>query len=123
VPEEQRGQVRQLVQQALAQAACPFHVTEEHHVYEIRPQVSWSKGQAVRWIKDKIGRPESLLFYVGDDQTDEDVFTAIPEGITIKVGGATPTAAHYSLKSHLGVLGLIVWLDAWLERESCQLRV
>jgi trehalose-phosphatase len=48
--------------------------------------------------------------YVGDDRTDEDAFAALPEGITIKVGEPTKTAASFYLKSPEEVKRFLEWL-------------
>ena len=73
------------------------------HVLEIRPDVSWNKGTAARWMISRILGPGALdqacIIYAGDDRTDEDVFEALPDpAVTIKVGEhVLPTAARYSL--------------------------
>jgi alpha,alpha-trehalose-phosphate synthase [UDP-forming]/trehalose-phosphatase len=74
------------------------------HVLEIRPDVSWNKGTAARWILNRVLGPSAAeqvsVIYAGDDRTDEDVFEALPDpAVTIKVGAhVLPTAARYSLR-------------------------
>jgi trehalose-phosphatase len=72
-------------------------VTHGHEVVEIRPAFA-NKGTAVCQLLAAHGRSASAV-YIGDDQTDEDAFTLLPEGsITIRVGlASTPTAARYRI--------------------------
>jgi len=62
-------------------------ITHGKKVFEIRPNVEWDKGKAVGWICDTVDPKRELTpVYVGDDQTDEDAFSALKEkGITILV--------------------------------------
>jgi trehalose-phosphatase len=60
-------------------------------VFEIRPDIDWHKGRAVRWLFDGLGLDPSraVPFYVGDDITDEDAFEALAGlGLGIVVGEA-----------------------------------
>jgi trehalose 6-phosphate phosphatase len=74
-------------------------------VLEVRPNVPWDKGEAVRWMVERWHRemPGSrlLALYLGDDDTDEDAFRAIASsGIGIVVGGERHcSAAHYYVQS------------------------
>jgi trehalose 6-phosphate phosphatase len=88
-----------------------FSCREGKMVLEVRPQVTWNKGHAVRWIAREVLPAESLPIYIGDDVTDEDAFVAIPEGITIKVGGAAETEAQYLLPDVPAVGQFLTWLD------------
>ncbi|MBU1091242.1 MAG: trehalose-phosphatase, partial [Candidatus Omnitrophica bacterium] len=54
----------------------------------ILPNISWDKGQAIRWIMDclKISWDESSVIYIGDDVTDENAFLVLrTRGIGILV--------------------------------------
>lgn len=65
--------------------------------WEIRPAGAFDKGDALRWLLDALpdASPERAL-YIGDDHTDEDAFRALPDGITVRVGGPDQeTAARY----------------------------
>ena len=42
-------------------------------------------------------RASPLVFYIGDDQTDEDAFASLPDGVTAKVGPGS--SAHGGLHS------------------------
>ena len=103
-------EVRQTVHGALARASHPFQLTVGDRVYEIRPRVYWNKGSAVALVKEKIGKADTLIVYVGDDATDEDAFTALANDITIKVGAAETSAAHYQVDSPAEVQRFLGWL-------------
>ena len=77
---------------------------------EVRPRVDWNKGSAVRWIQQVTGSANALSLYVGDDATDEDAFTALPDGVTVRVGHAKGTAARYYLDDQRSVTHFLSWL-------------
>ena len=62
-----------------------IRITKGKKVFEIRPNVEWDKGKAVKWViavLEKKGTP----VYIGDDRTDEDAFIALKNrGITVLV--------------------------------------
>ncbi len=64
-------------------------VTRGKRVLEVRPNVVWDKGSAVKWLlvylsKDPGEEPYSI--YMGDDETDEDAFNALKgRGLTVLV--------------------------------------
>lgn len=74
-------------------------------VIEIRPNVAWGKGEALRWIVERLDQDvptaRMLALYLGDDETDEDAFRAIASsGIGIVVGGdRSQSAAQYYVQS------------------------
>ncbi len=66
--------------------------------WEIRPAGAFDKGDALRWLIDALGGSAAQAIYIGDDVTDEDAFSALPEGITVRVGDPDhETAARYRL--------------------------
>jgi trehalose-phosphatase len=72
--------------------------------------VNWHKGSAVRWIMDASGDPKTLGVYVGDDLTDEDAFSMLPEGVTVRVGNNANTAAQYCIPKQESVQEFLAWL-------------
>ncbi len=83
---------RELVQ------AIGFTVLEGRKVFEIIPDARWNKGEAVRWLKKKLGA--SRVFYVGDDATDETVFRRLGSNdVTVRVGPRLKTHAAYRLRN------------------------
>jgi trehalose 6-phosphate phosphatase len=53
------------------------------------------------------------VLYLGDDVTDEDAFTALEDGVTVKVGEG-PTAARHRVADLAGVHDLLERLVARL---------
>ncbi len=88
-----------------------FHVLSGNKVLEIRPQVRWNKGAAITWIKDQVGKPGTLVVYIGDDTTDEDAFRALGDAaVTIKVGDTAKTAARFFLADPETVQHFLQWV-------------
>jgi len=71
------------------------------YAFELRPDVSWNKGSAVRRILTEtfgdVWSTQVHPIFIGDDLADEDVFVALAEpAVTVKVGHQPPqTAARY----------------------------
>jgi trehalose-phosphatase len=84
-----------------AERAPQVIVRRGKRVWELWPNVAWNKGAAAQTILGRAFGPEwasrVAVVYLGDDQTDEDAFMALPEpAVTVKVGPATSlTAACY----------------------------
>jgi trehalose-phosphatase len=69
-------------------------------IHELRPQIDWDKGRAVLWLLASLGldRPDALPIYIGDDETDEDAFAALPaQGLGILVS-EQPRPSHASFR-------------------------
>lgn len=82
-----------------------LRVSEGKCVVEVRPNVDWDKGKAVKFLLEtRHGEDwsrQTLPVYIGDDETDEDAFLALRNyGITIRVGNpsSAKTAARYVLQ-------------------------
>jgi trehalose 6-phosphate phosphatase len=118
VAPEAWDEVRRVLHAALAGAVHPFILTTGEKVYEIRPRTYWNKGTAVNWIREKLGKPEVLPIYVGDDVTDEDAFKALTDGITVKVRPSQDTAARYTLEGVAEVRKFLEWLEDLLRHKA-----
>ena len=67
-------------------------------VFEIRPKSNVNKGTAVLELLEQVKKDKFLPLYIGDDQTDEDVFKVLKiRGITILVGLSCNSSAQYYL--------------------------
>lgn len=84
-------------------AAHPdLRTTGGKRIVELRPDLAWHKGEALRFLLETLGldRDDVVPIYVGDDVTDEDAFTALGDrGIGLVVRGeddTRPTAADYA---------------------------
>lgn len=110
VSEHLRDWVRNITHSTVGRSRS-FACREGKMVLEIRPQITWNKGHAVKWIAREVLPAGSVPIYLGDDVTDEDGFAAIPEGITIKVGGSAETGAQYLLPDIPAVAQFLTWLN------------
>jgi trehalose-phosphatase len=85
----------------------PLAVIKGKKVLELVPNVSWDKGSAALWILKKL-KVKCLPIYIGDDQTDENVFKALhKKGINIRVGKSKKTLADYYLKGYWEISRLL----------------
>jgi trehalose 6-phosphate phosphatase len=110
VPPDLHETFRKMVHGALANASHPFLLREGRMVYEVRPRAYWNKGHAVNWLGEHLGDEPLLPVYIGDDNTDEDAFSAIPDGITVKVGDPGGTAAQYCVDGPKDVHEFLRWV-------------
>jgi trehalose-phosphatase len=96
---------RLLARAGPAVAAGVFTLRTGKAVLEVRPHVPWDKGEAVRWIVDRLRQDmptaNVLAIYLGDDETDEDAFHVLAAtGIGIVVASDRPhSAAQYYVES------------------------
>lgn len=106
VGEEDRPLVHQMVQE-VAESTPGLHLRPGKMVHELRPKLPWNKGRAVLWLLQQLGlqKNDACPICLGDDRTDEDMFTVVRGwGIAIVVGRpGWPTAADYFLADYLEV--------------------
>lgn len=68
--------------------------------YEVRALNGPTKADAVRVIRQQVDPSATrLCLAFGDDLTDEDMFAALPTGVTVKVGSHHATKARYHVDS------------------------
>ncbi|MHB1022895.1 MAG: trehalose-phosphatase [Acidobacteriaceae bacterium] len=103
VAEARVPEVVSAVESACAEDADLLEVHHGKKVLEVRPKVQWNKGEASRWILQQLGSKGTLVISMGDDRTDEDIFKALPESISIKVGEGE-TFAQYRVSGPEDVL-------------------
>jgi trehalose-phosphatase len=85
---------------------------------EVLPNVSWNKGDAVRWIIHRVAASHRSVraVYAGDDVTDEDALAALPiDGVGVVVG-SRPSIAKFRLANPDAVEALLRMLVATPER-------
>jgi trehalose 6-phosphate phosphatase len=104
-------EIASAVRTSILPVANVFDIREGNEVLEILPHVGRSKGIAARYILDSMGGSDVLTVCIGDDVTDEDMFTAMSSGITIRVGLDAPTSAHCQVA---GVEDVTAFLDCIL---------
>lgn len=88
--------------------------TRGKKVLEIRPNVLWNKGHAVRRVLKSLGLTKSsLVVYIGDDRTDEDAFKLLHgRALTVLVGRRTQSAARYRVRNPRAVTQFLKIIDA-----------
>ncbi|RRS30021.1 MAG: beta-phosphoglucomutase [Epsilonproteobacteria bacterium (ex Lamellibrachia satsuma)] len=111
-----------LVEKAADEAVRKYPKIRKNYgkkVYELQPDLEWNKGKALEWLMETlhIEKKGSKIFYMGDDITDEDAFSAIKTyGIGILVGTqAGTTAAQYKLKNTDQTLRFLEILSSSIE--------
>ena len=121
--DEDREEIRRIVQEAVASSGDLFRVSEGLKALEIRPQVNWNKGAAAQWILESSGGEDALPIYLGDHATDEDAFSALAAGITVRIGRTAETSAQYQLEYQEAVGEFLAWLaelDDDLSRQTAK---
>ena len=70
-------------------------------VLEVRPNVDFHKGKAVKEILKTVPSLGLLPIYLGDDQTDEDAFQVLKgQGISVFIGpDRLPSEADFFLRN------------------------
>jgi len=104
---EFRKEIRSVVIDAVAGGSRRFTVRDAINSIEILPPTAWNKGLAANWINRHLNVDTRNSMYVGDDGSKDGVFASLQEAITVKVGRADNTRAHYVLKDSAEVLTLL----------------
>ncbi len=92
-------------------------------VCELRPELDWHKGRALRWLLDRVGNSALFPVYAGDDITDEDALREVAgQGLGIVVRsdehGDRPTAAHVAVSDPQALCQLLTKLADLLEHNA-----
>lgn len=107
--------LRVLLKNILKEEMDHIQVMKGKKVVEILPNIEWNKGKAVLWIMDVLGLnfSENMVFYLGDDTTDEDAFRILrTRGTGIFIADKDKiSAADYRLSSPSEVK---YWLEQFL---------
>jgi trehalose-phosphatase len=103
--------IEQAVRASVATAGAWFRLKTGREAFEIVPRTSWHKGAAVKWILAQLNTGGVLPIYLGDDNTDEDAFAVLPNGVTVRVGGPAATCAQYGVPGPAEVYRFMVWLE------------
>lgn len=118
VAPEEHEHVRLIVSE-VAESAPGLNLTAGKMVHELRPRIPWGKGRAMLWLLGqlRLGRDKVCPVCLGDDLTDEDLFSAARGwGVTVVVGDPDrETRAGYRLADHEESITL---LEAFLAREE-----
>lgn len=86
------------------------------YVVELIPDIDWNKGYAAMWLVERLQPTTDTVFpvFLGDDQTDEDVFAALPDnGLGIMVAQSPrPSKASLRLGNTSDVIGFLKMIAA-----------
>lgn len=121
VPAHRTAEVTGAVE-AVAARHPGLRMTGGRCVSELRPDLDWDKGRALRWLLQRIGLDgnAALPVYAGDDLTDEDALAVVREeglGIVVRSPehGDRLSAAHVAVdgpEELARLLGMIAGLLA-----------
>ena len=92
VDEAQQSSLRSAARRALAGLGRSISLFAGKRALEIRPNVPWDKGAALKYIRQKLG-PFDACICLGDDRTDESMFRANRGQLSIRVGRPERSAA------------------------------
>lgn len=105
-----KAQIRDQILNLIQRLSPQPHIIHGKAVVNILPPASPTKGVAVLELMRKTGA--QFVFYIGDDDTDEDVFTLLnPEIVSVRVGMKKVSHARFFIKTRTQIndlLGLII---------------
>lgn len=104
------SEIELMVQEIVADSDSLFKLNPGNMVWDIVPRIGWDKGSAAAWIRQRLNGGSGPVIYIGDDRTDEDAFRRFRGEVTIHVGTANGTAAHYYVADPAGVHDFLQWL-------------
>jgi trehalose 6-phosphate phosphatase len=97
VPRHRMPRLRRLrARLQLESSGLPVRWRAGRRVWEVLPDVPWHKGAASLYLVRRLR--QSFPIALGDDTTDEDIFTALKgKGLSIRIGGPADSGADYYL--------------------------
>ena len=101
VPKKFFARIHQVMEEELRQWRDRWRMASGKMVLEIRPNVDFNKGEAVKEILRTVPALRLLPIYLGDDKTDEDAFRVVKgQGISVFIGPSSfPTEADFFLQN------------------------
>ena len=97
VAEAQWPDVVGAVKHEIETVATLFDLSFGKKVLEIKPKTGWNKGSAAQLLRRHLDLGSAFPIAIGDDATDEDLFNAFHDGVSIKVGCSKSSKAMYEL--------------------------
>jgi trehalose 6-phosphate phosphatase len=109
---------RRAISQAVASLPDAYRLIAGKQVVNLVPSGAAHKGDAVIDLRDRAGADVAL--YVGDDVTDEDVFTLDQPGrlLSVRIGKTKSSAASYFLRDQRQIDRLLRTLVSLRERAA-----
>lgn len=80
-------------------------------VIEIIPRVGWNKGACLAWIRHRLNMEDHGCICIGDDPTDESMFTANINQLNIRVGPSSHSVAQYHVADVFEVASVLARLE------------
>lgn len=109
-PPEKEEEIKKIAE-TVARSLCSLKTGPGKKIIELKPDIDWDKGKAVKWLMEKLrlDTSKTLPIYIGDDLTDEDALAEVADnGLGILVGHhGAPTHARFGLKDD-GEVGLFL---------------
>lgn len=96
-PQASFRQAAHVFESVMAQFDQVLRVMAGDHVWEVTPASLLGKGVAVR-LHWRAWQDRALPIYLGDNMADEAAFATLASGITVCIGRARPTRAHFQLR-------------------------
>lgn len=116
VDEGQVGQVKKIVAEVVERHDM-LKIGEGKMILELKPAIDWHKGEALKWLLEKLELRSEAYQHVffGDDITDEDALKVVQRnGIGILVGvHGQQTYANYRLEHTQDVYAFLEKLWGW----------
>lgn len=108
---------RRAIQEAVARLTLPMRAGHGKLVVNVIPERAPHKGDALLQLRTQEGTDTAI--YVGDDETDEDVFELDQPGrlLSIRVGRSASTAARYYLRDQREIDPFLAHLAKLREEE------
>lgn len=105
-----KREARAAIARAVAALPLPMRVVSGKLVANVVPVDARNKGDILLELRD--AEPADVALYVGDDVTDEDVFTIDQPGrlLSLRVGKATRSAARFYLRDQREIDRLLACL-------------
>ena len=87
-------------------------------VWEFRPGPGWNKGSAVTHSMAHFNVLPEAAFFLGDDETDDDVFNILGPSGTFIVGERQSPTAAWRCRDPEDVAELLTWIADFRGRAS-----
>ncbi|HQP35276.1 MAG TPA: trehalose-phosphatase [Polyangiaceae bacterium] len=113
-----KRQARCAILHAVASLSPPVRTIPGKLVFNLVPANAPHKGDAVAMLRDKLGADTAV--FVGDDVTDEDVFSLDQPGrlLSIRVGMSKTSSADYYLRDQREIDALLRYLVRIRQKEG-----
>jgi trehalose 6-phosphate phosphatase len=106
-----------LLGEIIARSGGRLRILHGNCVWEVLPSEIRGKGHAA-WRQWRAWGGNALPVYVGNDATDEAAFQTLASGITVRVGPALFSKAHYSLRNTAEVRLFLIQLEKELQGKT-----